>query len=120
MESVGEFLSRERKSKNVTVEEVSAATKIQPKYIRALEEDNFTLLPPEVIIKGFIEAYARCLGLDPKEMLLLYKEQVIKRGKQKSLVNPLKENTLFPVEIFLRSRRRTSLGRFLLGLFVFF
>lgn len=114
--SVGELLSRERKSRKALIEEVATATKIQPKYIRALEENNFDVLPPEPFIKGFIEAYARCLGLDSQKVLSLYKEQVSKEGINKSHVNPLKNNPLVQVEKPLGSRRRASLSFLLFGL----
>ena len=40
------------------------ATKIRSKYLRALEEEHFELLPSETYVKGFLRTYADYLGLD--------------------------------------------------------
>jgi cytoskeleton protein RodZ len=56
--------------------------------LEALERDHRELLLPEVVVKGFIEAYARYCGLDPKEVLSKYTEWQAKNGaaaKKKSL-----------------------------------
>ncbi len=44
--------------------QVELGTKIRSKYIRALEDEQFTILPSETYVKGFLRAYAEFLGLD--------------------------------------------------------
>jgi cytoskeletal protein RodZ len=41
-------------------------TKIRPKYLRALEEERFDILPAPTYVKGFLRTYADALGLDPQ------------------------------------------------------
>ncbi len=74
MDSVGEYIKRERELRGFTLEEVSRLTKISMRYLRALEEDNFECLPAEPFTKGFLRAYAQCIGLDSHEVMLVYEE----------------------------------------------
>ncbi|ACX53022.1 transcriptional regulator, putative [Ammonifex degensii KC4] len=62
--SLGEKLREAREAKGLSLEEVTKATKIRSKYLRALEEENFDLLPGRVYAKAFLRTYARFLGLD--------------------------------------------------------
>ena len=60
----GARLRRARLLRGVEVEDVASATKINPAYLRFLEEDRFEDLPAVVYVRGFVAAYARFLGLD--------------------------------------------------------
>lgn len=66
MESFGENLRRERELRGVTLAELANATKINPRYLRALEEDQFDVLPSGVFGRGFVRSIARYLSLDEK------------------------------------------------------
>jgi len=48
----------------VDLNEAEAATKIRAKYLRALEDERFEILPAQTYVKGFLRAYADYLGLD--------------------------------------------------------
>ncbi|MBW2038625.1 MAG: helix-turn-helix domain-containing protein [Deltaproteobacteria bacterium] len=74
MESFGAYLRKEREARKASLEEICRATKIRRTILEAIEEDQREVLPPEVFVKGFIEAYARYIGLDPEEVLFRYKE----------------------------------------------
>jgi cytoskeleton protein RodZ len=65
----GEELRRERLIRDVSLEEISAATKISMRLLRALETSDLSRLPAPVFTRGFIRAYARHLGIDPDEMV---------------------------------------------------
>lgn len=60
----GPRLRRARLMRGVEIEDVAAATKITPAYLRFLEEERFDDLPALVYVRGFVAAYARFLGLD--------------------------------------------------------
>jgi flagellar biosynthesis protein FlhG len=60
----GPRLRRARLLRGFEVDDVAAATKISPAYLRFLEEERFDDLPAVVYVRGFIAAYARHLGLD--------------------------------------------------------
>ena len=68
MESVGKYLKAERESQKLSLQEVSEATKIRELLLRAIEEDRYELISSPVYVNGFLDAYARYLGLDPNEI----------------------------------------------------
>jgi cytoskeletal protein RodZ len=61
---IGNSLREARVRRGVDFAQAELATKIRGKYLRALEEDNFELLPAETYVKGFLRTYAEYLGLD--------------------------------------------------------
>ena len=68
MESPGKFLKKERDTRNISLEEISKFTKIKEHHLKAIEEDRYELLPPILYVKGYLNVYARYLGLDPKDI----------------------------------------------------
>jgi|TARA_B100000809_G_scaffold262167_1_gene312553 cytoskeletal protein RodZ len=76
VENFGSYLKRERESRGVPLEEISGATKIHIRFLKALEENSFDQLPGEVFIKGYIRSYANIIGSDVEEMLNIYEESV--------------------------------------------
>ncbi len=72
MGSFGENLRREREMRGVTLQEISAATKISVRFLEAIESEEFSKLPGGVFSRGFIRAYARYLGLDEERVLAEY------------------------------------------------
>jgi cytoskeleton protein RodZ len=62
--SFGEKLKKEREKRNITLDQISATTKISTRMLQALEEDKFNQLPGGIFNKGFVRAYSRCVGLD--------------------------------------------------------
>ena len=74
MESLGKYLREERQSRNLSLKEVSESTKIKERLLKAIEEDQYELLHSPVYVKGFLEAYARYLGLNPDDIILWYQK----------------------------------------------
>ena len=74
MDSPGKRLKQERELRNLSLGEVSKATRIRKHFVEAMEEDRFDLCPPPFYVKGFLATYARYLDLDPKDILLKYQE----------------------------------------------
>lgn len=70
--SFGEELRRERIIRDISLEEISQATKISVRLLRALEDSDVKLLPAPTFTRGFIRAYARHLGIDPEEKVNAY------------------------------------------------
>ena len=72
-ESLGAFLRRgQRESRKISLKDVAKYTRIREHFLRAIEEDRLELLPSPTFVKGFLNAFARYLGLDPREILLRY------------------------------------------------
>jgi hypothetical protein len=61
---IGHSLREARVRQGLDYSQVELATKIRAKYIRALEEEEFAVLPPGTYIKGFLRSYSEFLGLD--------------------------------------------------------
>ena len=74
MPSFGEKLKLEREKRTITLEQISSSTKIGTRMLQALEEDKFNQLPGGIFNKGFVRAYARCLGLDEDQTVADYLE----------------------------------------------
>jgi cytoskeleton protein RodZ len=68
----GAQLKQAREKQGVTLEEISLSTKIGTRMLRALEEEHFDQLPGGIFNKGFIRAYARCLGMDEDQAIADY------------------------------------------------
>lgn len=68
----GDELQRERVLRDVSLEEISGATKISMRLLTALERSDFRKLPAPVFTRGFIRAYCLHLGLDPIEKINAY------------------------------------------------
>jgi hypothetical protein len=61
---IGNSLREARLRQNLELTEAELATKIRGKYLRALEEEQFDVLPAQTYVKGFLRTYAEWLGLD--------------------------------------------------------
>jgi hypothetical protein len=61
---IGDSLREARERQGLGYPEIELATKIRSKYIRALEEEDFTAIPGDAYIRGFLRTYAEYLGLD--------------------------------------------------------
>jgi cytoskeleton protein RodZ len=64
MFEIGNSLREARTRRGVEFAQAEQTTKIRGKYLRALEEDRFDVLPSETYVKGFLRTYADFLGLD--------------------------------------------------------
>ncbi len=64
MFEIGNSLREARERQGLGYPEIELATKIRAKYIRALEEEDFTSIPGDAYIRGFLRTYAEYLGLD--------------------------------------------------------
>src|ERR1700739_4567458 len=70
--SFGEHLKRERELRGVTLDEISAATRIATRFLRAIENEQWDQLPGGVFNRGFVRAVARYLGLDEEKIVAEY------------------------------------------------
>lgn len=83
MASFGEELRRERELRDISLREISEATKISIRFLEGLEQNNFDLLPGGVFNRGFVRAYARFIGVDAEEMVNAYLHEVSLREARK-------------------------------------
>jgi len=74
MTSLGEQLRTARRAKNKSLEDISRETNITKQYLKALEENNYDILPSPAYVKGFLSSYAKCVGLEPEYVVDQYKK----------------------------------------------
>ncbi len=74
MTEIGDALRERRMALKIDVHEVEESTKIRAKYLRALENEEYNLLPGQAYVKSFLRTYADFLGLDSRGLVDLYKK----------------------------------------------
>ena len=72
MESVGEYLRRNREAQRMSIEEISRATRVPAASVERIEADQFDELPGEVFVRGFLKSYASAVRLEPDDVLARY------------------------------------------------
>ncbi|HVS62491.1 MAG TPA: RodZ domain-containing protein [Thermoanaerobaculia bacterium] len=70
--SFGAWLRRQREVREISLREIAETSKISLRYLEALEQDRFDLLPAPLFAKGFLREYAKFVGLDPDEVVNYY------------------------------------------------
>lgn len=68
----GEHLKREREMRGVSLEEIAAATRINTRFLEAIENERWDQLPGGVFNRGFIRSIARYLGMDEDSLVAEY------------------------------------------------
>lgn len=97
MENLGEKFKQARAAKRVTIEQAAEETCIQKASLEALENEDYSQFPAEIFLTGFIRNYAIYLGLNPNEMISLYRSRLIQE-------QPI------PVEKLLAVREKVSIN----------
>lgn len=103
MKTVGEILTRSRIQKGISLDELSDRTRIDVKYIKALEENDFRHLPSPTFAKGFIRNISIALDRDPDEIIAVFRRdfQTTKKKLPSSAKNkfPSGPNFLFQSQV---------------------
>jgi cytoskeletal protein RodZ len=73
MPGIGETLREARMRQRLDIADVEQRTKIRAKYLRALENEEFGMLPGPTFVKTFLRTYAEMLGLDPHALVEEYR-----------------------------------------------
>src|SRR3984885_2675729 len=75
MADIGTTLREARIRARIDINEVEARTKIRAKYLRAIENEEWDLLPGDVYARSFLRTYGDFLGLDTRQLLDDYRRQ---------------------------------------------
>ena len=105
MFEIGNSLREARLRQGLDFPEIEQRTKIRSKYLRALEEEQFDLLPGQTYVKGFLRSYSEYLGLDGQ----LYVDEFNSRyvaGEEEPPIRPSRSEALGR-----RGRRRRAESR---------
>jgi flagellar biosynthesis protein FlhG len=76
----GADLRRIRESRGVSLRQISNVTKIGTRFLEYIEEDRFALLPAPVYLRGFLQEYARTIGLEPRGAAQAYMSRLPSRS----------------------------------------
>lgn len=101
-DGVGATLRDTRNRRKIDLAEVEAATKIRVRYLRAIENEEWDLLPGDAYARGFVRTYATYLGLDAERLA----EQLRRRGRGTGPGERLPRVDPRPTAVGSRPRRR--------------
>src|SRR4030065_1790914 len=74
-ESPGKCLKAKRESQTLSLSQVADATRVREAVLKAIEEDRYEDLP-YIYVKSFLSAYAKYVGLDPTDVIMLHQKHV--------------------------------------------
>src|SRR5215475_14188293 len=100
MADIGTTLREARIRARIDMSEVEARTKIRAKYLRAIENEEWDLLPGPVYVKSFLRTYGDFLGLDSRSLVDEYKRQYERPS----------DHELRPISTLSRERERAARG----------
>ena len=75
MPPIGDTLREARMRQGLDIVDVESRTKIRAKYLRALENEEWALLPGPTFVRTFLRTYAEAVGLDPHALVEAYREK---------------------------------------------
>ena len=116
MGDLGQWLREAREARGLSLAEVEEATRIRQAFLSALEADDWSSLPNEVVGRGFLRNYARFLGLDPDELVARRAAEQAEATGDFQVVSPPRPVNYRPIDFDLKledSRRRS--GRWWIG-----
>ncbi|MBX3595513.1 helix-turn-helix transcriptional regulator [Sphingomonas sp.] len=61
--SIGHVLADARRRRDMSIEQVAAQTRVPVRYLHAIEDERFDVIPGLIYLKGFVKAFARAVGL---------------------------------------------------------
>lgn len=76
MTELGTRLKEARLSKGYSLDDLQEITKIQKRYLMAIEEGNYSMMPGSFYVRAFIKQYAEAVGLNADEILETYKSEI--------------------------------------------
>ncbi len=85
MSELGQVLQRAREEKNISLDDIQKVTKIQRRYLEAIERGHFHVLPGHFYARAFIKSYAEAVGLDPNELLSHFQSDLPAQPPQEQL-----------------------------------
>lgn len=114
MPEIGPTLRETRMRLGLEISDIEASTKIRAKYLRAIENEEFDLLPGPTFVKSFLRTYAEALGLDARLLMEEYKSRYERFDDQEVRPTPQRGTSHSSSGRERRPPRRTHPGRWIL------
>ncbi|GFZ84278.1 transcriptional regulator [Paenibacillus marchantiophytorum] len=92
MSDLGFILRKTRLEKKISLDDLQEVTKIRKRYLEAIEEGNYKVLPGSFYVRAFIKSYAEAVGLDPTEVLNMYQSTNPSPVTEKPVVENIRKN----------------------------
>jgi cytoskeletal protein RodZ len=103
MTNFGASFKQARESKGISLDQIASETRISTRFLRAIEAEEFHLLPGGIFNRGFVRAYAEKVGLDPDQAVAEYERLAEDRpaeGTPDTKPEPeKKQHRLYPIAI---------------------
>jgi cytoskeleton protein RodZ len=80
MTSLGQELKRAREERGITIQDISNATHVGMRFLHAIENDTFDVLPGGVFNRAFVRKFAKQVGYDEEQAVRIYEEQLSAMG----------------------------------------
>jgi cytoskeletal protein RodZ len=104
MSEFGNKFKQVREGKGLSLDQIAADTRINTRFLKAIEEEDFAQLPGGIVGRGFVRTYASCIKLDPEqavtefERLSQYREPPLSQGfRTSSTPSGKPAKSLYPV-----------------------
>lgn len=95
LKKLSDELRNAREKKKISIDEIFTKTRIDKKFLSAIEQGNFSIMP-EVYIRAFLKEYSKTIGLNPDEVLQKYK--LASEGNDFEMSSYLKEDKKSPLK----------------------
>jgi cytoskeletal protein RodZ len=92
MDTPGSILKTEREKQNTSLKEIADSLKLNIQYLKAIENEEYHLIPAEIYTKAYLRFYAQALGLDSEFIIGLYQKQMNASAVQKPLPSEKKSS----------------------------
>ena len=106
----GDMLLEQRRRMGLSIQQVANTIKIRPQIIEFFETGNFASMPPRGYAQGMISSYARFLGLNPREVVNAYFDDLMAYERETSLQGGRFQDAAG----YVNSRSSVDNGRFLM------
>lgn len=98
MPTLGEELRHKREQQGVTLAEIAEATRIGTRFLKAIETNNFSILPGGIFTRSFIRAYAKHVRMNEDEAIALYLQQIAEPSVEEQALQTAAIKQVAPVE----------------------
>lgn len=92
MSELGQLLRKVRMERKISLDDLEETTKIRKRYLEAIEEGDYKILPGSFYVRAFIKSYAEAVGLDPAEVLRMHQSAIpAPEAEQSAVVDPIRK-----------------------------